>query len=90
MRDGQVRGYLRRDEEDWYTSPEDGVHKPVASLRYDREAWLRLEEDLEKMRIDLPGGGLDIALEPDHPQQLPKWVDFPPGAIFGVLAFEPW
>ncbi|KAB5566327.1 hypothetical protein GE09DRAFT_1272862 [Coniochaeta sp. 2T2.1] len=76
------------DEEDWYTGPADGVHKLVASLKEDPETRLKLEEDLEEMGIFVPGGGIYIPLEPDHPHQI--GIHRMKGTLFGVLAFQPW
>ncbi|OIW27056.1 hypothetical protein CONLIGDRAFT_707814 [Coniochaeta ligniaria NRRL 30616] len=77
--------------EDWYTGPEDGVHKLVASLRKDRETRLKLAEDLEEMGIHMHGDGVEIPPpEPEDPDATPESEDFPRGPWFGVLAFEPW
>jgi len=65
------------------------VHKLVASLKEDREARLRLEEDLEEMGIHVPCG-VKIPLEPDESHQLHEWFDLPQGPFLAVLAFEPW
>ena len=76
------------DDEDWVTGPGDGVHKLVVSLKEEREARLRLEEDLQDMEI-VVHNGIKIPLDPDHPYERHMGPG-PQNAILGVLAFEPW